>query len=226
MISVLSRTQNSKSKDSSTSIYYLNTIANSENITEEQYLEKLHNVSNTLLQRYNYTTPVRNINMSLYNSLNKIKINRKGELDPSEKEFLLIFARYKAEGGKLQYNEMKIEFLKMKFPFLSYLSSNNETKNIIYDCKEEICPSNTVCINKNGYILNSEGVNPKNVLINNFHFLSKISKNKVVSDNYNNNFDVNYIMRRTRTVNLLITQVNFFSILSYAVMNKTNSELI
>jgi len=198
MISVLSRTQLSKSNDTSASIYYLRAIANSENITEEQYLEKLHNVSNSLLQMYNYTAQVPKINMSVYNSLNKISINTNGELDLSEKKFLLIFASYKAEGGRLQYNEMKIEFLKRKFPFQSYMSPNNPAKNIIYDCKEKICPCNTVCINKNGYILNSEGVNPKNVLINNFHFLSKISKNKAVSDNYNNNFDVNYIIRRTK----------------------------
>ena len=179
------------------SIYSLNNLSN--NLTEHDYLDNIHNISQSILGKYSKTNNDHMINLSIYNSLDKIQVHDNGEVDKNEKEFLKMYACYKAEGGKLQYNELKIEYLKRKFPFIPYFKSSSIGKNIFYNYTQKSCAVNSVCINKNGYILKSEGINPKNILINNFHFLSKSQLNlKVGTDSFTNEFDLKYILRRTK----------------------------
>lgn len=122
----------------------------------------------------------------MFKSKNQVSLTKNGLIASEEKAIFRIFALYKWNGGKLQYDQIKREYLLRRKYFKCYEVITIMPTNIIMQFVEELCPDNYVCVDPNGIIINSKGNDPALV------FSYEIANNKELKAVYNSTIPNSY----------------------------------
>ena len=145
---------------------YNDTIENFNVIDDLKNLDKMDD--NTYLQTMNkIVKTIHDINAeykvdeTIFERDNRVILTNEGLVDPREMNFFKVFSLYKWNGGHLEYDELKREYLLRKKLFICYDLVNKMPPNIIFNFVEDLCPDNHVCVDPNGIVLNSIGRDPR-----------------------------------------------------------------
>jgi hypothetical protein len=98
---------------------------------------------------------------TIFEKNNRVIFTNEGMVDPREMNFFRVYALYKWNGGHLQYDELKREYLLRKKLFVCYDLVKKMPPNIIFNFIEDVCPANHVCVDPNGIVINSVGKDPR-----------------------------------------------------------------
>lgn len=134
-------------------------VKNLDKMDDESYLKSVTKMVNTIKEfeienKTDYT---------IFYTNNKVTMTNEGLVDAREEKFFRVFALYKWNGGHLQYDELKKEFMLRRKNFYCYELVKMMPTNIIFQFVEDKCPDNYVCVDPNGIVLDSFGKDPRKV---------------------------------------------------------------
>jgi hypothetical protein len=147
--------------------YAMEDIKNLDNMDEDSYIQTV----NKMVQVMHGIKAEKKTDATLFYIKNKVMLTNEGRVDPREERFFRIYALYKWNGGKFDYDELKREYMLRRKYFYCYEIVKVMPTNIIFQFIEDACPDNYVCVDPNGIVIKSKGKNPRKV------FKTEIEKN-------------------------------------------------
>jgi hypothetical protein len=165
------------------------------NIDDETYVKTV----SKMFQSIQEMNAENKTDITMFQTKNKVMLTNTGLVDPREELFFRIFALYKWNGGHLNYDDLKREYMLRKKYFFCYEIVKVMPTNIIFQFIEETCPDNYVCVDPNGIIVQSTGRDPRLV------FKNEIEKNGInfftnFKNDNNNEDDSNSKMPKTTSL--------------------------
>lgn len=147
----------------------LEDIKSLDKMDDESYLKSLNKIVRTIKDM-----DVENkTDYTIFYSKNKVIMTNEGLVHPKEEMFFRVHALYKWNGGHVEYDELKKEFMLRRKNFYCYELIKLMPTNIIFQFVDEDCPANYVCIDPNGIVINSIGKDPRII------FSHELNKNGV-----------------------------------------------
>lgn len=132
---------------------------NLEKMDDESYLKTLNQIVHTIKE-----FEVENkTDYTVFYSKNKVAMTNEGLVHAKEEKFFRIFALYKWNGGHVEYDELKKEFMLRRKNFYCYELVKMMPTNIVFQFVEDKCPDNYVCVDPNGIVIGSLGKDPRKV---------------------------------------------------------------
>jgi len=104
------------------------------------------------------------VDETIYERNNRVIFTPNGMVDPREIKFFRVYALYKWNGGHLEYDELKREYLLRKKLFECYDRVTRMPSNIIFNFIDDVCPNNHVCVDANGIVKKIRRKGSKNCL--------------------------------------------------------------
>ena len=134
-------------------------VKNLDKMDDDTYLKTLNKMVNTIkgMEVENKT------DYTIFYLKNKVTMTNFGLVHEKEEKFFRVYALYKWNGGHIEYDELKKEFLLRRKNFYCYELVKLMPTNIIFQFVEEVCPTNYVCIDPNGIIIKSYGKDPRKI---------------------------------------------------------------
>jgi len=178
-------------------------VKNLDKMDDESYLKTLNKMVNTIKE-----LDVENkTDYTIFYNKNKVAMTNEGLVHPKEEKFFRIFALYKWNGGHVEYDELKKEFMLRRKNFYCYELVKMMPTNIIFQFVEEKCPDNYVCVDPNGIVANSLGKDPRKI------FAHELNRNGI-------DFYANFHTEANKNMN------GFKQLEIKSVNNKINNELL
>jgi len=134
-------------------------VKNLDKMDDESYIKSLNKIVNVIREM-----EVENkTDYTIFYNKNKVIMTNQGLVNPIEEKFFRIFSLYKWNGGHVEYDELKKEYLLRRKNFYCYELVKIMPTNIIFQFVEDHCPDNYVCVDPNGIVIDSLGKDPRNV---------------------------------------------------------------
>lgn len=149
--------------------YAMEDVKNLDSMDEDSYIQSVNKMAQVLHE----IKAEKKTDATLFYMKNKVMLTNEGRVDPREERFFRIYALYKWNGGKFEYDEIKREYMLRKKYFYCYEIVKVMPTNIIFQFIEDVCPDNYICVDPNGIVINSKGKNPRKV------FKTEIEKNGI-----------------------------------------------
>jgi len=150
------------------------TIEDSKNLDpymmdDVKYLQTI----NDMVRKTRQMTDQNKVDNTLFDQKNKVILTKNGGVTKAESHFFTIYSLYKWNGGKFDYDTIKREYLLRRKNFECYERVVKVPTNIYLNFLGNECPINSVCVDPNGIVINSQSEDPRLV------FADEISNTKI-----------------------------------------------
>lgn len=149
-------------KDTLDQFYAVEDVKNLNSMDDETYISTL----NKMVKVMKEMNAENKTDATIFAMKNKVMLTSQGLVNKKEEKFFRIYALYKWNGGHLEYDEAKREYMLRRKYFYCYEIIKMMPTNIIFQFIESSCPDNYVCIDPNGIVIKSFGSDPRKIFKN------------------------------------------------------------